>query len=213
MVQYWATRSPGNGGFRPVSKEEHVGLTIILVAGVVAALAVVGLNALRKSIASDGTRGAYRSMIEARRVLPAEPRAVWSLVSDLAHYADFAPGLSFSRVLCGHGLGARRECGDYRGRTWTERCTLWQDGRAYAMEVDTAAEDYPFPLKALRGEWYVTPTGNGTEMAMRFDFTPKGGVLGEMLAALSARRARRDIEAVLDRLDKAVRTGSATAVA
>jgi ribosome-associated toxin RatA of RatAB toxin-antitoxin module len=184
------------------------------VAAVVGALALLQLSGLRSSIGSDGTRGEYGSMLEARRVLPIDPRAAWAVVSDLDRYADFAAGLRYSRVLSGHGVGLRRECGDHRGRSWTETCAVWEEGRVYAMEVDTAAAGYSFPLRALRGEWRVSPVDGGTEVAMRFDFTARGGAIGELIAAaIMAPRARRDMEAVLDRWEGSMRTGSASAAA
>jgi ribosome-associated toxin RatA of RatAB toxin-antitoxin module len=183
------------------------------VAAVVATFALLQLAGLRNLNRNDGARGSYRSTIETRRLVPVDPTTAWSVISDVDRYAELATGLRFSRALSGSGVGLRRECGDHHGRSWTETCSAWEDGRVYAMEVNTGADDYPYPLDALRGEWRVTEVDGGTELAIRFDFTVKGGLLGEVLAAFMAPKARREMEAVLDRWAETARTGRARAVA
>lgn len=114
-------------------------------------------------------------------------------------YADAAPSLAFARVLDGEGAGARRQCGDHDGGRWTETCTLWEVSRAYAMQVDTDADDYPYPMTELRGEWRAEPVDGGTKLVMRFDYSMRGRWLGELLAAAwMLPGAERDATAVLE---------------
>ncbi len=188
-------------------------LTVALTTLSVATFAMLQLAGMRIVMRSDGTRGDYRNSIEVRRLVDVNPMLAWSMVSDLDRYAEFATGLHFSRVLEGNGVGLRRECGDHAGNSWTERCSVWEDGRVYAMEVDTNHPAYPHPLKAMRGEWRVSPVDGRSEISMRFDFTLKGGLLGEVIAATMMEHKRREMEAVLDQWQAAMETGRRSSAA
>lgn len=76
----------------------------------------------------------------------------------------------------------RRRCHDTRGRGWNETCTLWEEGHAFAVEVDTS--DYPYPLIAMRGRWAVEPRGDRSAVSMTFEFTPKPGLAGGSFAVV-----------------------------
>jgi hypothetical protein len=64
--------------------------------------------------------------------------------------------------------------------SWQETCTLWDDGRRFAVDVDTS--DYPYPLRLMRGLWQVDPDPSGSQVTMRFAYqaTPsvRGGLFG-----------------------------------
>lgn len=106
------------------------------------------------------------------------PVPTWMVLVTAA--ARLAPNLSSVEVLDGQGEGMRRRCQDTRGRGWNETCTLWEEGHAFAAEVDTS--DYPYPLTAMRGRWAVEPRGDGSMISMRFEFTPRAGLAGSMFA-------------------------------
>ena len=128
----------------------------------------------------------------------------WNIVSDVDGYHRYAPSLEFSRIVAGEGLNARRECGDAKGR-WSERCTAWEEGHAYAFEVDTNAPDYPYPFKELQGRWSVEPIDEGrTRVRMRFEATMPGGIFGELMMAAVAERFEAAGEGVLDSWEDAM---------
>ena len=122
--------------------------------------------------------------VRARRRIAAPPSIVWRVVADHGLYASMAPNLSEVEVLDGAGLGMRRRCADATGRDWSETCTLWDEGRRFAFEVDTDAPAYPYPLRRLRGEWAVEPAGGGSVIALRFDAEPRG-IRGRIALALA----------------------------
>lgn len=158
-----------------------------LVAGCAVAVGGIALGQLlgiARLHRGDGTRGGHRSTLQQVRFVRAAPEALWPLLADLDGYHEVAPNLSFSRTLAGRGEGAVRECGDHEGGRWTERCVLWEQGHRFAMEVDTTADDYPYPLRTLRGEWAVAEAPGGSTVRMRFDLTLPGGLLGEVFAAV-----------------------------
>lgn len=115
------------------------------------------------------------------RHVSAPPEIVWPVVSDVAGYGDVAPNLSRVEIVQGARESLERRCYDLKGRGWNERCEFWDEGHAYAMEVDTGAPDYPYPFRALRGTWRVVPEGAGSRIEMQFDFRLKYGPLGRLL--------------------------------
>jgi len=113
-----------------------------------------------------------------KRFIAASPAAAWPIISDHVGYADVADNLSKVDVVRGNGLNMQRRCFDLRGRGWNETCDLWQAGQRYSFVVDTAAPDYPYPMKALRGTWGVEPAVGGCVIEMIFEITPKYGAFG-----------------------------------
>jgi hypothetical protein len=148
------------------------------VAAVVAALAAwqtVGLAAVR-----DGDPLADVEVVEAERVLAVPPAAVWPLITDHDLYGRLAPNLSTVEVISEPDAPLRRRCVNTSGQGWEETCTLWEDGRRFAVDVDTAG--YPYPLVLMRGLWQVDPHPHGSQVLMRFAFQAAPSVPGGLFA-------------------------------
>ncbi|MGH2743564.1 MAG: SRPBCC family protein [Thermoleophilaceae bacterium] len=147
--------------------------------------------------------------ISAERTIAAPASAAWEAVAGVPAYAQVASSLSRVEV-SGSGERLRRRCHNARGQSWEERCTLWEEGRRYRMEVDTAS--YPAPLRQLlrsfSGTWSVEPTAGGSRVTLAFDAVPRFGPLGRTVLRLMGRRARGELEAILDAYER-----SATRVA
>jgi len=167
---------------------------------VVAAIAaIVGLFAtLQLGALSTADHGPTNQTVEVSTVLDGTVEEVWSVVIDHEAYGRLAPNLSRVLPTGPDGPDLTRRCWDTRGRHWDERCTLWEDGRRFAVEVDTAADDYPYPLDYLRGEWAVRQAGPGaTEVTVRFDLRPAAGAAGSAFAAAMTTGARPILRRVL----------------
>ncbi len=106
--------------------------------------------------------------IKFTRYIDVPTSVAWHIISDLEQYADYAPNLSWAKVIEGDGEGLVRHCADTRGGEWTESCVLWDECRQYAIQVDTS--DYPYPFSFMQGTWGVEPVGNGSQVTMQFDF-------------------------------------------
>ncbi|MCO4746419.1 MAG: SRPBCC family protein [Proteobacteria bacterium] len=162
------------------------GIALVLgVAAIVGAVAAGQLAGIARIHRSDGSRGHHRSMLVGQREIRAPAGEVWAMVSDVEAYAAVAPNLSSAEVVSGSGSDMVRRCTDRQGRAWLEQAALWEDGRAYAFDVQTGAPDYPYPFRSLRGEWSVAEGHDGCTVTMRFDFTLPGGILGDVLATVS----------------------------
>lgn len=135
----------------------------------------------------------------ASRIVPVSPEAAWKVMTDHQGYAEVADNLSRVEVVSGHGLGMCRRCYDTRGQGWSETCTLWDEGRAYAFSVDTQAPDYPYPLRELSGVWRVEPADGGSRVTLEFVARARWGVLGQLMLRLLARPAERICLRLLER--------------
>jgi ribosome-associated toxin RatA of RatAB toxin-antitoxin module len=182
-------------------------VSLILIAAFVGLWAVLQALGLRRLRQND--RPGPRSLMSFERIVPVGVDRAWAVISDVDGYHRYAPSLEFSRIDEGEGLNARRSCGDAKG-SWSERCTLWEEGHRYVFEVDTGAEDYPYPFEELRGEWSVEPVDEGrTRVRMRFEATMPGGILGELMLAATADAFDAAGEGVLDRWEDAMLERSA----
>lgn len=193
----WVLASIALVGLAPLSA---TGVALVLGVALVVELVATGqLLGIARLHRSDGSRGPHRSALIARRVIDAPAPEVWPMVADVGGYAEVAPNIAFSTVLSGNGETLVRRCGDHDGGTWEEHAALWDEGRAYAFDVQTRADGYPYPFQTLRGEWSVEPRGERSEVQMRFDFTLPGGILGELMAAVAmVPRFEPVVEAILD---------------
>jgi hypothetical protein len=94
------------------------------------------------------------------------------------------------------GETLRRRCISTGGQHWEESCTLWQEGRRFAVEVDTTT--YPYPLRTMRGLWQVDPHPGGSAVIMRFAYqarpTLHGGLFAIALRMLSPWALRRILD-------------------
>jgi hypothetical protein len=105
-------------------------------------------------------------IIEASRHVPVPPHRIWPLLTDHQLYGRLAPNLSSVEVISQPGETLRRRCTSTGGQHWQETCTLWDEGRRFAVEVDTS--DYPCPITVMRGLWQVDPHPQGSTITMRF---------------------------------------------
>lgn len=101
---------------------------------------------------------------------------VWEVISDIANYHEVAPNIDGSKVISGEKLGMIRSCSHGKD-SWTETCTLWEEGKQYSFVIDTKAPDYPYPLKSLKGTWIVDEiSSNESEITMIFEFEYKKAI-------------------------------------
>ncbi len=136
--------------------------------------------------------------LSAHRTVYASPQVVWQVISDIEHYADYAPNLS-KAIKTSEGNHPTRRCYDNKGQGWNETCVLWREGEVYAFEVDTTPADYPYPFTKLKGTWGLNTVENGTEIYMYFDYAlNKSGVLGWLMNRMMHRSFTPIVEELLD---------------
>jgi hypothetical protein len=109
----------------------------------------------------------------------ASAERAWAVVTDHELYGRLAPNLGRVDLTTTNGPELARRCTDNRGRGWSESCTLWDEGRRFAVAVDTS--DYPYPLRTMRGSWSVDRLGPArSRLGMTFLFQPRPGLRGRI---------------------------------
>ena len=141
-----------------------------------------------------------------RRIsLPAED--VWPHLADFSGIARFHPFVETADQLSenNEGVGARRKCNFYDGKSVVERVLEWEPGRRQKIELS----EMPMPMKRAVAEFTVTPRGDrDTEVSITMFFTPKFGPLGALMGVLMMKPMMRKIFAqVLQGLEHHARTG------
>lgn len=143
-------------------------------------------------------KGEHKFSME--RVVDAPKQKVWNIISDVGNYHEVtAPNISKVEILQGSGLGMIRECSSPEGHSWEEICTLWKPGEAFAFEVNTDREDYPFPLKSLSGLWSLEEVGtNKTRILLDFNYEFRNAFISGYFLSLGMEQATKDTNFLLD---------------
>ncbi len=178
-------------------------VALAMVSVVVAALATAQTIGLRR-LGPGPVTGAIPVSLQVQRTIAAPLARVWAAVADAGDYDRFAAGITDTTVEGDSGTGMVRVCTDDRGAQWSERCTLWEEGRRYRMTVDT--DSYPLHYRMLLHEfaqtWTVEPRSDGTQVTLSFDGAIKLGVIGWLAMRILGNRRR--LTAILDAYDHAL---------
>ena len=123
--------------------------------GIIAAVAlVVLLIAINqaKALAKVDSKAQGLKQMTFSRIIDAPRQKTWEAISDVANYHEVAPNIDNVEMVSGQGEGMVRKC-SHGNDSWTETCTLWDEGNAFHFEVNTGAPDYPYPFDYLKGHW------------------------------------------------------------
>ncbi len=139
------------------------------------------------------------------RIVRADKKSVWELISDVGNYHMFAPNIDDVQIISGEGLGMVRTC-SHGADTWAETCTLWSEETGYAYTVQTDVADYPYPFKFLNGLWEVEAIDNAsTKIVMCFDFQYKHSIQNLVLHPFFRTRFFSIAEKLLDNWEVALK--------
>jgi CBS domain-containing protein len=119
------------------------------------------------------------AVIKLKRRIKAHPDTVWKVISDMTGLALTAPHISKVEILEGHQVGLKRRLHDDFGRWWQEECVQWEDQRSYTMEVGES--NFAFAFKKMKYTWGMVEKGKNITIWMRFRYTPRYGVIGQVL--------------------------------
>lgn len=140
------------------------------------------------------------------RTVDAPAAVVWDVITDHDLYAEAAPNLSSVEVVDGDGEGMIRRCVDTGGNEWLESCTRWEDGQVFAVAVDVDNSDFHRPLfDRFEGEWRLEEVPDGVAITVSFDFEPRYGPIGVLIAKFFAYKAPGILEPIFDRWETEIR--------
>lgn len=89
-----------------------------------------------------------------------------------------------------------RECTGINGASWRETCTLWEDGRRYAINIDTGT--YPYPVQAMSAIFGVEPAPDGSRVTMQFTVAPTGDPASQQFVRMLKTSFRPTLDTILD---------------
>jgi hypothetical protein len=90
-------------------------------------------------------------------------------------------------------VGAIRECTDWQGRTWAERCIRYEPETSVELEFLADEPGFPFPVNKMRGGWTLFPQGEGCEVEVWWEMKLKRFLSGVVIMPLLAFQADRGI--------------------
>ena len=136
--------------------------------------------------------------ITSERVINAIKEDTWKVISDVSNYHKVAPNLDHVEILSGERKGMIRRC-SYKKDSWTEVATLWEEGEKFSFQVNTKAEDFPYPIKYMKGTWKVEEISeNQTKITLMFDFTYKRKIQNILIHPFMKKGYNKICEELLD---------------
>ena len=99
---------------------------------------------------------------------------VWGILSDLGAVNVWNPVIanSYYTSESKDGVGAARHCGFPDGGYVKERATMWEDGKAYTLDI----YDGTVPFKTAAGSFTVKEAERGATVTFTFDYELKADV-------------------------------------
>jgi len=168
---------------------------IAMVALVVLFMAINQANALAQT---DNSQKKGLKQLSFERTINATKENVWKVISDVSNYHKVAPNIDEVKVVSGRREGMVRSCSHGKD-SWTETCSLWEEEKEYAFQVNTAASDYPYPFKFLKGNWKVEEIESlQTKVVMIFEFEYKKKFQDWLLHPLLKEKFGKTAEKLLD---------------
>lgn len=185
--------------FLLVSNIFPISPTGLIIIGIVALIVLfMGLNQAKELAKIDNISGKEGKEWQFQRIVKADKKSTWQLISDVGNYALFAPNIDEVKIISGDGLGMVRTCSHGKD-TWAETCTLWTDEHEYAYAVHTTEPDYPYPFKFLNGFWSVEEIDKTTsKIVLRFEFQYNKKIQNIFLHPLFRTKFFKVAEALLD---------------
>ena len=185
--------------FLLVSNIFPITTTGLIIIGIVALIVLfMGLNQAKELAKIDNNPQKKGKQWRFERIVKADKKSTWKLISDVGNYALFAPNIDEVKIISGDGLGMVRTCSHGKD-TWAETCTLWTDEKEYAYVVHTNEPDYPYPFKFLNGFWSVEEIDNtSTKIVLQFEFQYNKKIQNIFLHPLFRAKFFKVAEALLD---------------
>ncbi len=173
--------------------------TGLIIIGIVALIVLfMGFNQAKELAKIDNNPEKKGKQWRFERIVKADKKSTWKLISDVGNYALFAPNIDEVKIISGDRLGMVRTCSQGKD-SWAETCTLWTDEKEYAYDVHTTEPDYPYPFKFLNGFWAVEEIDKTTtKIVLRFAFQYNKKIQNIFLHPLFRKKFFKVAEALLD---------------
>ncbi|WP_298359875.1 SRPBCC family protein [uncultured Litoreibacter sp.] len=135
--------------------------------------------------------------VSVTRTVNAPIDQVWSSWDDFGAIARFNPNLKGSHLInssLASGLGAMRQCDMADGKNYVrEKVIEYRPHQKLVIDIYESS----MPLKKAVASFDFKTRGQKTDVTMTIDFTPKFGVLGQLMVPLMKPQLRKMQDALL----------------
>jgi len=142
------------------------------------------------------------------RTVQAPRSRVWAVLADYPNIADWNGGVINSHAIgdATEGVGAQRKCELDGSVAMRETVTEWVPEEKMVVALDQIEK---MPLVKATMTFTLSDGGETTPMTMSYDFEPKGGPFGFIIAAMLGRPMRKGFNGFVDDLEQAAQARAA----
>ena len=146
--------------------------------------------------------------LKIERTVQAPRSSVWAVLADYPNIADWNDGVVNSHAIgeATEGVGAQRKCELDGSVAMRETVTEWAPEEKLAVDIDQIEK---MPVAKATMTFTMADGGAATPMSMSYDYEPKGGPFGFIIAAMMGRPMRKGFNGFLDNLERAAQARAA----
>ncbi len=143
--------------------------------------------------------------IEVERTVAAPRASVWAVLADYPNIMDWNDGVanSFSIGDQFDGVGAQRKCELTPSGAMRETVTEWTPEEKMVIAIDQIEK---MPVNDATMTFTLADRGDRTSVTMNYDYAPKGGPLGFVVAVMLSRPINKGFNGFIDSLERAAQT-------
>ena len=147
--------------------------------------------------------------LKIERTVQAPRSSVWAVLADYPNIADWNDGVINSHAIgdATDGVGAQRKCELEGSVAMRETVTEWAPEEKMVVAIDQIQK---MPVTKATMTFTLSDGGDTTPMTMSYDYEPKGGPFGFLVAAMMGGPMRKGFNGFIDSLEQAARTRSTT---
>ena len=133
--------------------------------------------------------------------IDAPRQVIWDILADFANVAEWNTGVneSHSTTVAANGVGAARHCDLGPAGALEETIRAWEPNEHMTISIDSATKA---PINGGLGKFVLTgDDASPTEVALQFEYTPKGGPIGNMFGRVLDKQFMKGFTGALNDLD------------
>jgi len=140
--------------------------------------------------------------LKIQRTVNAPRASVWAVLADYPNVADWNAGVNNSHAIgnATEGVGAQRMCELDGSVAMRETVTEWVPQEGMAVAIDKIEK---MPIAKAAMTFTLSDGGDATPFTMSYDFEPKGGPFGFVIAAMMGRPMNKGFNGFVDNLEEA----------
>lgn len=137
------------------------------------------------------------------RTFAAAPQQVWDVLADYPNISTWNNGVkkSYSTSDATSGVGAERHCDLAPFGALEETVRAWDEPRRLTISIDSAEK---LPIANGQADFQLREVANATTLDFTYDYEPKFGPIGKLMAPLLDKQLQKGFEGFMDDLETAV---------